>query len=189
MADDAVPRIPFRPVPRDFEGFPMPATVPPGFRLELSGSRVVEGKEDELAEWMSMLTERYDECLKALPAERAVPRGGEVIAGDFGEQSGCGPDPDSWHARQDGLKKVRINQLLDFRSVASCAASRGSTSAAALVPVTTAVCSLSATTIACAQSRPLRGGRFNISAAIRFSPAERKSCCDGQRCGRSRMAG
>jgi hypothetical protein len=72
MADDAVPRIPFRPVPRDFEGFPMPATVPPGLRLELSRSRVVEGKEDELAEWMSMLTERYDECLETLPAERAV---------------------------------------------------------------------------------------------------------------------
>lgn len=72
MADDAVPRIPFRPVPRDFEGFGMPATVPPGLRLELSRSRMVDGKEDELAEWMAMLTDRYEECVATLPAERAV---------------------------------------------------------------------------------------------------------------------
>lgn len=72
MADDAVPRIPFRPVPRDFAGHAMPATVPPGLRLELSRSRVVDGKEDELEEWMSMLTQRYDECVETLPAERAV---------------------------------------------------------------------------------------------------------------------
>lgn len=50
----------------------MPATVPPGLRLELSRARINDGKEDELAEWMSMLTERYDECLETLPAERAV---------------------------------------------------------------------------------------------------------------------
>ena len=50
----------------------MPATVPPGLRLELSRSRVVEGKEEELTEWMSMLTDRYHECLEPLPAERAV---------------------------------------------------------------------------------------------------------------------
>lgn len=72
MVDDVVPRIPFRPVPRDFEGFPMPPTVPPGLRLELSRARIVEGREDEVAEWMAMLTERYDECLATLPAERAV---------------------------------------------------------------------------------------------------------------------
>ena len=72
MADDDVPRIPFRPVPRDFEGFPMPPTVPPGLRLELSRSRVVDGHEDELQEWMTMLTDRYDEAVAALPAERAV---------------------------------------------------------------------------------------------------------------------
>ena len=72
MADDDVPRIPFRPVPRDFEGFPMPPTVPSGLRLELSRSRVVDGHEDELQEWMTMLTDRYDEAVAALPAERAV---------------------------------------------------------------------------------------------------------------------
>lgn len=72
MADDVVPRIPFRPVPRDFEGFVMPPTVPPGLRLELSRARIREGREDEVAEWMAMLTERYDECLATLPAERAV---------------------------------------------------------------------------------------------------------------------
>lgn len=41
--------------------------------------------------------------------------GGEVFAGDFGEDSGCGPDADSGHARQHGLKRVRINHLLDLR--------------------------------------------------------------------------
>lgn len=50
----------------------MPATVPPGLRLELSKSRVVEGMEDELDEWMAMLTDRYDECVDTLAAERAV---------------------------------------------------------------------------------------------------------------------
>ncbi len=72
MTGGVSPHTPFRPVPRDFAGFPMPATVPPGLRLELSRSRVVEGEEERLAEWMSMLTARYDECLETLPAERAV---------------------------------------------------------------------------------------------------------------------
>lgn len=72
MADELVSRIPFRPVPRDFEGFPMPVTVPTGLRLELSRARVVDGMEGELAEWMSMLSDRYEECVETLPAERAV---------------------------------------------------------------------------------------------------------------------
>ena len=72
MVDELVPRIPFRPVPRDFPGFVMPATVPEGLRLELSRARVVDGMEGELGEWMSMLTDRYDEVLETLPAERAV---------------------------------------------------------------------------------------------------------------------
>lgn len=50
----------------------MPPTVPPGLRLELSRARILEGREEEVAEWMAMLTERYDECLATLPAERAV---------------------------------------------------------------------------------------------------------------------
>lgn len=50
----------------------MPATVPPGLRLELSRAPVNDGKDGELAEWMSMLTDRYDECVETLPAERAV---------------------------------------------------------------------------------------------------------------------
>lgn len=72
MTDDVVPTIPFRPVPRDFAGFPMPQTVPPGLRLELSRARVADAMEGELVEWMAMLTARYDECLETLPAERAV---------------------------------------------------------------------------------------------------------------------
>lgn len=50
----------------------MPATVPPGLRLELSRAPLKEGKEEEFGEWMQMLTDRYDECLATLPAERAV---------------------------------------------------------------------------------------------------------------------
>ncbi|MBD3942197.1 hypothetical protein IF188_10870 [Microbacterium sp. NEAU-LLC] len=41
-------------------------------RLELSRARVLAGHENELTEWMTMLTERYDECVATLPAERAV---------------------------------------------------------------------------------------------------------------------
>lgn len=38
-----------------------------------------------------------------------VAGGGEVLAGDFGEESGGGPDPDSWHADQDGVKRVSLH--------------------------------------------------------------------------------
>jgi hypothetical protein len=64
--------LPFRPVDDTFDGFAMPATVPPGMRLQLSRAPVVPGREEELSEWMSMLTDRYGECLETLPAERAV---------------------------------------------------------------------------------------------------------------------
>jgi hypothetical protein len=53
--NDPAPHTPFRPL-----------------RLQLSRSRIVDGKEDEFDEWMSMLNDRYDECLETLPAERAV---------------------------------------------------------------------------------------------------------------------
>lgn len=62
----------FRPVPRDFDGHPMPQSVPEGLRLTLSRAPVVVGREDELGEWMSMLNGRYQECVATLPAERAV---------------------------------------------------------------------------------------------------------------------
>lgn len=35
-----------------------------------------------------------------------VTGGCEVLAGDFGEESGSGPDPDSGHADQDGMREV-----------------------------------------------------------------------------------
>ena len=70
--NDPAPYTPFRPLPRDFPGHPMPDSVPEGLRLELSRSRIVDGKENEFDEWMSMLNTRYDECLETLPAERAV---------------------------------------------------------------------------------------------------------------------
>jgi len=56
----------------EFAGHPMPATVPDGLRLELSRALLLDGKEALLDEWMQMLTDRYDECLLTLPAERAV---------------------------------------------------------------------------------------------------------------------
>ncbi|GAB3559350.1 DUF6176 family protein [Spelaeicoccus albus] len=70
---DSVPYTPFRPVdPATFTGHPMPSTVPDGLRLELSRAKLLDGKEAQFDEWMQMLTERYDECLTTLPAERAV---------------------------------------------------------------------------------------------------------------------
>lgn len=43
-----------------------------------------------------------------------VAGGRDVFAGDFGEESGRGPDADPGHARQDGLKRVRINHSLNL---------------------------------------------------------------------------
>lgn len=70
--DNNLPSIPFRPVARDFAGHPMPFSVPEGLRLELSRSRIIEGKEEGFEEWMSVLNDRYDECLASIPAQRAV---------------------------------------------------------------------------------------------------------------------
>ena len=67
-----IPSIPFQPVPIGFPGFPMPASVPAGLRLELSRSKVIEGQEEEFERWMQMLNDRYDECVDSLAAERAV---------------------------------------------------------------------------------------------------------------------
>ena len=65
-------RMPFTPVPRDFTGHPMPVSVPPGMRLELSRSRIRTGQEAEFDEWMDMLNSRPVELQEGLPAERAV---------------------------------------------------------------------------------------------------------------------
>ncbi|MTD16927.1 hypothetical protein GIS00_23615 [Nakamurella sp. YIM 132087] len=50
----------------------MPPTVPTGLRLELSRARLLPGRADEHRQWMQELTDRYDECLDTLPAERAA---------------------------------------------------------------------------------------------------------------------
>lgn len=63
---------PFRPAPDDFGGFDMPASVPDGLELQLSRAPLLEATEAALDDWMNMLHERYDECLAALPSERAV---------------------------------------------------------------------------------------------------------------------
>jgi hypothetical protein len=65
-------RLPFNPAPRDFEGHPMPQSVPAGMRLELSRARVVAGEEDGLGEWMQMLNSRPEELQEGLSAERSV---------------------------------------------------------------------------------------------------------------------
>jgi hypothetical protein len=72
VSDERFPQIPFRPKPRDWEGYPMPSSVPPGLRLELSRARIVDGKEDEFEEWMSALNSRYEEMQEGLAAERQV---------------------------------------------------------------------------------------------------------------------
>ncbi len=50
----------------------MPKTVPAGLRLELSRAPLQDGQEGELSEWMSTLTDRYEECVETLPAEQSV---------------------------------------------------------------------------------------------------------------------
>jgi hypothetical protein len=50
--------------------FPMPPSVPPGMRLELSRARLLPGAEAETERWMGMLHERYDECVETLAGER-----------------------------------------------------------------------------------------------------------------------
>lgn len=65
-----VPEIPFRPVGADFAGWPMPASVPSGMRLELSRAKLLDGKESRFEDWMTMLHDRYEECLATLPQER-----------------------------------------------------------------------------------------------------------------------
>lgn len=72
MSTPSFPPIPFNPKPRGWAGFPMPPSVPAGFRLELSRARIVPGKEDEFDEWMSTLNDRYDEMQEGLPNERQV---------------------------------------------------------------------------------------------------------------------
>lgn len=70
--DNEFPGIPFRPEACDFVGHPMPPSIPQGLRLELSRSKIIEGQEEKFDEWMSVLNNRYDECLASLPSQRAV---------------------------------------------------------------------------------------------------------------------
>jgi hypothetical protein len=70
---ERIPYTPFRPQdPDQFQGHPMPLSVPEGLRLELSRAKLLDGKEAEFEKWMNMLHDRYDECVETLPAERAV---------------------------------------------------------------------------------------------------------------------
>jgi hypothetical protein len=69
--DEPAPYTPFRPQLGEVE-HPMPATVPEGVRLELSRAKLLDGAEALHDEWMQMLTDRYEECLATLPAERAA---------------------------------------------------------------------------------------------------------------------
>ena len=43
-----------------------------------------------------------------------MPRGREVFPDDLGEEPGAGPDADSGHARQDRVKRVRLNDAFDL---------------------------------------------------------------------------
>ncbi|MBH0130297.1 hypothetical protein I6E56_07985 [Salinibacterium sp. NK8237] len=62
----------FTPHPRDFEGFQMPSSVPPGMRLELSRAPLNPGQEPVFEEWMKVLNDRYDEHEAAVSAERQI---------------------------------------------------------------------------------------------------------------------
>lgn len=64
--------IPFNPLPPEWEGHPMPPSVPAGMQLRLSRAKVVPGQEQEAEAWMDMLNRRYDEAVATLPRERAA---------------------------------------------------------------------------------------------------------------------
>ncbi|WP_253917393.1 DUF6176 family protein [Glutamicibacter halophytocola] len=66
------PSIEFVPTPRDFPGFSMPSSVPPGMRLELSRSRILDGHDQTFQAWMNTLNERYEECEATLSGQRAA---------------------------------------------------------------------------------------------------------------------
>jgi len=51
--------------------------------------------------------------------------GGEVLPPDFGEESGSGPDPDSGHADQDGLKGMGVDEFLNFGDLVALSAQGG----------------------------------------------------------------
>ncbi|MDK1327255.1 DUF6176 family protein [Arthrobacter sp. zg-Y1143] len=61
--------IPFQPAGPDFPGWPVPASVPPGMRMELSRAKLLDGRESSFDDWMAMLHERYEECLATLDRE------------------------------------------------------------------------------------------------------------------------
>jgi hypothetical protein len=70
---EPVPFTPFRPQdPDQLHGYSMPPSVPEGLRLELSRAKLVDGKDAEFEEWMTMLNDRYNECVLTLEAEHAV---------------------------------------------------------------------------------------------------------------------
>lgn len=65
-------QIPFNPLPPDWEGHPMPPSVPAGMQLRLSRAKVIPGQEDQAEAWMEMLHRRYDEAVDTLARERAA---------------------------------------------------------------------------------------------------------------------
>ena len=65
-----IPPIPFRPVGEDFDGWPMPVSVPAGMKIELSRAKLLDGEQARFEDWMRMLNERYEECVATLPGER-----------------------------------------------------------------------------------------------------------------------
>ncbi|GAA1212422.1 DUF6176 family protein [Rhodoglobus aureus] len=62
----------FKPHPRDFGGFEMPSSVPPGMRLELSRAPLKPGQEPVFEEWMNALNDRYEEHEAAVSSERQI---------------------------------------------------------------------------------------------------------------------
>ncbi|WP_146361502.1 DUF6176 family protein [Arthrobacter yangruifuii] len=69
MTQPVYPPLPFQPSAPDSPGWPMPASVPPGMRMELRRARLLDSRESEFDNWMAMLHERYDECVATLGRE------------------------------------------------------------------------------------------------------------------------
>ena len=83
----------------------MPASVPPGMRLELSRGRLLPGAQDETDRWMQMLHDRYEECLDTLSAERMAFEGDLPAHGRRWDRVALSPEP-LWRGHGPGEPEI-----------------------------------------------------------------------------------
>lgn len=54
------------------QAFAMPPSVPEGMTLQLARAKILPGADTLAAEWMTMLNDRYEECVRTLAVERSA---------------------------------------------------------------------------------------------------------------------